>query len=229
MFSITPILDFPHSGSAMYDWEKLTKDALQDLGAESLMVPGAKLREHMVRIGSPAGFDVAGHVAESGTSFSRLVVGVAGVIVQARPGSDVLVGLDGARIPDETVPREAKSRYGGLRSDVYQAFTRVSKVAFAYLPGTDRFVPADQAQGTSIEVEGQTLERLIAYRQEFVRTLPPEDQQRLLDALDHSTNPLSDFRREVTARGMLARWTALQEKIIKDHVIPLVARTDAPI
>ena len=23
----------------MYDWEKLTKDALQDLGAESLMVP----------------------------------------------------------------------------------------------------------------------------------------------------------------------------------------------
>ena len=53
----------------MYDWEKLTKDALQDLGAESLMVPGAKLREHMVRIGSPAGFDVAGHVAESGTSF----------------------------------------------------------------------------------------------------------------------------------------------------------------
>jgi hypothetical protein len=158
------------------------------------------------------------------------VEGVAGVIVQARPGSDVLVGLDGARIPDDTaVPREAKSRYGGLRSDVYQAFTRVSKVAFAYLPGTDRFVPADQAQGTSIEVEGKTLERLIAYRQEFVRTLPPEDQQRLLDALDHSTNPLSDFRREVTARGMLARWTALQEKIIKDHVIPLEARTDAPI
>ena len=204
----------------MYDWEQLTKDALQDLGAESLMVPGAKLREHMVRIGSPAGFDVAGHVAKSGTSFSRLVEGVAGVIVQARPGSDVLVGLDGARIPEETaVPREAKSRYGGLRSDVYQAFTRVSKVAFAYLPGTDRFVPADQAQGASIEVEGQTLERLIAYRQEFVRTLPLEDQQRLLDALDHSTNPLSDFRREVTARGMLARWTALQEKIIKDHVI----------
>jgi hypothetical protein len=45
MFSITPTLDFPHSGSAMYDWAQLTKDALQHLGAESLMVPGAKLRD----------------------------------------------------------------------------------------------------------------------------------------------------------------------------------------
>lgn len=90
------------------------------------MVPGAKLREHMVRAGDSAGFDVVDYVANSGMSFSQLVARIAGVTIETRPGSDVVIGLDGARVPDQAARhRYAKqSKYGGLRSDVYQAFTR---------------------------------------------------------------------------------------------------------
>ncbi len=202
------------------DWDTLTKEALQELGADQVMVPGAKLREHMVRAGYAAGFDVVGHVAKSGTSFSRLVDGVPGITVRVRPGSDVAIGLEGARIPDySSGQREAsQSRHEGLRSDVYQAFTRVSKIPFVYLPGADRFVPEDRAEGPSIAVNSQTLERLISFRQEFIDTLPLEDRQPLRDSLV-STNPLSDFRREVSARGILVEWVLAQEKKIKEQVL----------
>ena len=184
------------------------------------MVPGARLREHMVRAGYSNGFDVAGHVAKSGTSFSRLVERVAGVTVESRTGSDVVIGLDGARSPDQSAAlgEPPRSRRGGLRSDVYQAFTRVSKIPFVYLPGSDRFVPEDRADGPSITVNSQTLECLISYRREFIESLPPEEQQPLQDSLV-STNPLADFRREVSARGRLSRWIAAQECKIRKQVL----------
>lgn len=202
------------------DWDKLTKETLLSLGADDEMVPGAKLREHMVRAGYAAGFDTPAHVAKSGISFSRLVERVAGVTVKFRPGSDVVVGLDGARCSDQSPGHQAvtSSRNGGLRNDVYQAFTRVSRIPFVYLPGADRFVPEDRAEGPSITVNSQTLELLISNRKEFIETLPPEDQQPLLDSLI-SANPLSDFRREVSARGLSARWATAQEARIKDQVL----------
>ena len=200
----------------MTDWKILTKEALQDLGAEQVMIPGAKLREHMVRAGYSAGFDVAGYVAKSGTSFSRLVADVPGVNVEIRPGSDVVIGLDGARDPGHGGLSSSGS--GGLRSDVYQAFTRISKVPFVYVPAKDRFLPEHRAEGPSIEVSSQTLDRLISYRNEFIGTLPPEAQQPLRDSL-LSANPLSDFRREVTTRGLLDKWVSAQEGNIKEQVI----------
>ena len=204
----------------MDDWEKITKNAIRALHADSVMVSGAKLRAQMVAIGTSAGFDVAKHVAESGTSFSKLIADVNGVVVHSRIGSDVLVGFDGADFPTETPAHsEATSRYGGLRSDVFQAFTRVSQIPYVYLPGTDRFVPANEAQGRSIEVEEPTLERLIFYRQEFVKTLPPDDQQPLLDTLNRSTNPLSEFRREIAARGILSKWSSAQEETLREKIV----------
>ena len=149
----------------MYDWQKLTVEALSQLGADEIMVPGAKLHAQMVKLGYPDGFDVAAHVAGSGYSFSKLVERVAGVTVRERPGSDVLVGLSGAQMPD-AAPRLRKPKllYGGLRSDVFQAFTRISKVPFVYLPGSDRFVTSDKAKGPAIEVDRVGLESLIASR-----------------------------------------------------------------
>ena len=200
----------------MKDWKTITKQALQELGAEQVMVTGAKLRERMVAIGNSDGFDVAGYVAKSDTSFSRIVADVPGVNVEIRPGSDVVIGLDGARDPGHGGLSTSGS--GGLRSDVYQAFTRISKVPFVYVPAKDRFLPEHRAEGPSIEVNSQTLDRLISYRNEFIGTLPPEVQQPLREALV-SANPLSDFRREVAARGLLLRWVSTQEKKIKEQVI----------
>ena len=155
------------------------------------MVPGAKLHAQMVKLGYPDGFDVAAHVAGSGYSFSKLVERVAGVTVRERPGSDVLVGLSGAQMPD-AAPRLRKPKllYGGLRSDVFQAFTRISKVPFVYLPGSDRFVTSDKAKGPAIEVDRVGLESLIASRRAFAESLHTQDKGPLLDAIENSPSPL---------------------------------------
>ena len=191
------------------------------------MVPGAKLRQQMVEFGNEEGLDVVAHVENSGSSFSKLVAGVRGVTVTPQPGSDVLVGLHDARVPDDA-PRHdsAKVRYGALRRDVYQAFTRVSSVPYVYLPGSDRFVAAEQAEGTSIEVEGPTLESLISVRRKFVEALPPDAQQPLLDALDRTASPLSEFRREAIARGVFEKWSAMQAEVIRSHVVEWARRND---
>ena len=67
--------------------------------------------------------------------------------------------------------RKPKLLYGGLRSDVFQAFTRISKVPFVYLPGSDRFVTSDKAKGPAIEVDRVGLESLIASRRAFAESL----------------------------------------------------------
>ena len=191
------------------------------------MVPGAKLRQRMVQLGLEEGFDVAEYVENSGSSFSKLAAQVDGVTVESQPGSDVLVGLHGARVPDDGLHSgSAKVRYGALRKDIYQAFTRVSNVPYVYLPGSDKFVAADQAEGPSIEVEGPTLERLVDVRRRFVETLSQDSQQPLLDALNRSANPLSDFRHELIARGIFDKWSAMQAEVIKSLVIEWAKRND---
>lgn len=83
----------------MLDWNSLALKALRTLGADSVMVPGAKLRQEMVKIGSRSNFDVSAHVASSGQPFGVLTGQVAGVVVHKRPGSDMLVGIEGAAPP----------------------------------------------------------------------------------------------------------------------------------
>ena len=191
----------------MHDWNSLTLEALHALGADKVMVPGAKLRQRMVEIGHVDGFDVGAHVATSGIPFSKLAASVAGVVVKEQPGSDVLIGLQGARSPDKT-PRHGSSRtsyYGALRKDVHQAFTRISRVPYVYLPGSDKFVTEDQAEGPAIKVGGPTLDRLMTVRRDFVKTLPQETWELLLDALDRSPSPLAEFRRVVVATGVFRK------------------------
>ena len=191
------------------------------------MVPGAKLRQRMVELGAQAGFDVAAHVESSSSSFSKLAAQVEGVTTRSQPGSDILIGLHGARVPDPS-PRldSAKIRYGALRKDVYQAFTRVSHVPYMYLTGTDKFVPADQAEGPSIEVDGPTFDDLVAIRRKFVETLPEDAQQPLLDALSRSASPLADFRREAIAGGVFEKWSAMQAEVTKAQVLEWANRND---
>lgn len=62
-----------HLETPVYDWQKLTVEALSLLGADEIIAPGAKLHAQMVKLGYPDGFDVADHVAGSGYSFSKLV------------------------------------------------------------------------------------------------------------------------------------------------------------
>ena len=204
----------------MHDWNSLTVQALRTLGADKTMVPGAKLRQRMVEVGQTEGFDVGAHVAVSGIPFAKLAANVAGVTVKEQPGSDVLVGLQGARAADEpTRFGSAKTPYGTFRKDVYQAFTRVSIVPYVYLPGSDKFVTEDHAYGPSIKVDGPSLDRLIAVRRDFVKTLPQEAWEPLLNALDRSPNPLSEFRRVVVAAGAFDKWSAMHAETIRLDIV----------
>ena len=86
----------------MHDWNSLTLEALRTLGADKMMVPGSKLRQRMVEVGQAEGFDVGAHVAVSGIPFSKLAANVAGVTIKEQLGSDVLIGLQGARATGRT-------------------------------------------------------------------------------------------------------------------------------
>lgn len=208
----------------MRDWNTLTADALRDLRADEVMVPGAKLRQRMVKLGSENGLDVAEHVKGSVDSFSELVARVEGVVVRKRPGSDVLVGLRGAQAPRREPPLEAG--VGGFRKDVYEAFTRLSAVPFVYMPGSDRFVPENLAQGSAIPTEGVTLEGLIDSRRRFVEELPSNDRQPLLDALSGSANPLSEFHRRAVNLGVFGRWTEWQARATESRVRDWARKND---
>lgn len=204
----------------MPNWESLTLDALRDLGADTEMVPGAKLRQRMVEMGLQRSMDVADHVERSGISFSKLAAQVDGVTVQPRPGSDVLIGLRSARVPDDAPRLDlSKPRHGALRRDVYEAFTRIASTRYVYLPGSDKFVPAERAEGKSIEIESPTLTSLIDIRRQFASTLPQDAQRPLLDALIHSANPLSQFRSALVASDLFDQWSTVYAEAIKARVI----------
>lgn len=200
----------------MADWDKVAIAALKELGADSVMVPGAKLRQKMVHVGYLAGFDVAAHVALSTLSFSQLVADVEGVVVQPQFGSDVLVGLADAKVPGEATGSPT-DRHMRLRRDVYEAFARLSATPFAYVPDRDTFVPEDRAGVDGIKVPPVTLDALLADRRRFIASLPSDRQRAPLDALASSPKPLAAFRTAISAAGMLDRWQAAHAKTVVDR------------
>ena len=211
----------------MSDWSSLTLEALRTLGADLVMVPGAKLRQEMVKIGSRSNFDVSAHVASSGQPFGVLTGQVAGVVVHKRPGSDMLVGIEGAAPPPFDKPLENSAGSSGtLRKDVYEAFTKLSPVPCVYLPGSDRFVPTNRAEGPSIKVPEVTLEGLVREREEFVNSLHPDVQPPLLDALKHSANPLADFHRELRNSGFIDEWVSARTNLLRSRVIEWAKEND---
>lgn len=214
----------------MSDWNSLALEALRSLGAASVMVPGAKLREEMVKAGWRSKFDVSAHVASSGQSFGVLIGKVAGVVVLKRPGSDMLIGLGGAKPPPlDGILKNSIGPAGALRKDVYEAFTKLSPVPCVYLPGSDRFVPTNRAEGPSIKVPEVTLEGLVREREEFVNSLHPDVQPPLLDALKHSANPLADFHRELRNSGFIDEWVSARTNLLRSRVIEWAKENDVEL
>lgn len=193
-------------------WAELTLRALRELGGDSQMVVGAKLRQKMVALARERDLDVEGYVGASRESFSGLVEQVDGVVVRRRSGRDVLVGTPQAEEPK--LESGSSTRRGALRGDVYQAFTRVAPVPVVYSPEADRFLFEENAEGRTIRVPEITLDTLVQDRRQFVESLDPETQRPLLDALTRSPNPLVAFRQAVERLGMLDRWGLEQSRII---------------
>lgn len=203
----------------MSDWSSIALQALHNLGADSVMVPGAKLRLEMESVGVEKGFSVPAHLASSDQPFAALIEQVNGVVVMKRPGTDMLVGLGSATPPAGTSSKRTTSSTGSLRQDVFEAFTRLSDVAFVYSPAADRFVPANLAQGPSIQTPETTLEGLVRDRENFVRSLDSHVQPGLLAALTRSSKPLADFHRVLNEMNLLGVWASMQAGMLRERVI----------
>lgn len=198
-------------------WGRLVVAALRGLQADDAMVPGAKLRQQMEQVGVQESFDVRAYVHESGRPFLHLVADVEGITIARRPGSDVLVGLQGAQAPTQDLPPAGKLTRG-LRQDVFQAFTQMATTPFVYLPDRDKFIPEDQAEGPSVPVPSVKLEQLIGDRRDFLEELPPEERKSLIDALDRSSAPLAHFRQVLQAKGLARQWAFFQTEVVRSRV-----------
>lgn len=199
------------------DWNALTLLALSHVGADKVMVPGARLRQAMELLADERGFDVRAHLAETGRSFSQLVDEVDGVRIRRRPGSDMLVGLEGSDVPASPSPKVAKYH---LRRDVWEAFTKLSRERYVYQPDADRFVLSGEAQGPSVAVPEVTLDLHLQDRREFLDTLPANIRDALADVLQRSSRPLADFRVGLEEKDVLHDW-------MKFHVERTVERVMA--
>ena len=197
--------------------DRLLIDALADLQAQETMVPGAKLRQKVVEAGWQQGLDVAARLATLGRPFSKVLAEVDGVVVTPVPGSDILVGLPGAKPPEQT-PLPAESPHRGLRQDVFEAFTRISAVPFVYVSERDKFVGEDQAEGVTVRVPPVSREQLIASRREFVESLSAMEQGPLLDALERAASPLAQFRQVLHANRLAGQWAEFQAAKLESSV-----------
>lgn len=197
--------------------DRLVTDVLRALQAQETMVSGAKLRQRMVQAGWQQGLDVDAHLAALGCSFSKALAEIEGIVIVPVPGSDILVGLPGARPPAKSTPR-AKNPRQGLRQDVFEAFTRISAVPFVYVRERDKFVGEDQAEGPTLLVPPASLERSVASRREFAELLSERERAPLLDALDRSANPLAQFRQVVHASDLVGQWAKFQAGEVESRV-----------
>ena len=213
----------------MSDWNSIVLQALRNLGAESVMVPGAKLRLEMETIGSKQEFDVPEHMTSTGQPFGTLVERVEGVVVIRRVGTDMWVGFDGAAPPEDPSPKRTFGPVGSLRRDVFEAFTRLSKVPFVYVPATDRFVPANLAQGPSIPVPETTLDGLVRDRENFVSSLDSHAQPALFAALSRSSKPLTEFHRVLSEMNLLGAWASAQADLLRGRVTEWAKECNIPV
>lgn len=208
--------------------DSLLIDALEELGGQKIMVPGAKLRQQVVETGWRQRFDVAACLTALDRPFAKVLAEVDGVVVTPVQGSDILVGLSGAKPPDKAPP-PVRSPHRGLRQDIFEAFARISAVPFVYLRERDKFVAENQAEGPSVRVPSASLEQSVASRREFAGSVSAPEQQRLLDALERSANPLAQFKQVLNANDLFRQWARFRAEKLEDtvrawakenHVIP---------
>ena len=203
------------------DWAAMMHRALEALGADKVLVPGAKLRQQLEVLAAEEGADLGAYLYDNRIKFAELVERDSKIVVYRRPGTDMSVGFQGAAWPS-TRSGAAKARQTSgvrLRRDAYAAFTRISDQPYYYIPNDDRFT-IDAAEATqAIEVPRVTLEGLVSIRRAFAEQLAePDSRDELLRALDYSPNPLSDFQRTVLALHLGRLWHQFNVQTLKSQL-----------
>ncbi len=180
-----------------FDWPGLVTKAIRELHGDSVQVKGAKLHAKVAELAAEQGESLAEYLKSSGVKFNVLVQSVPDVVVLISAGTDMSVGLQGARPPI----RLGKRR---IRPDVFQAFTRVDERPFFYDSALDRFTQ-DPVSSSAVELPRVTWENLREDRIAFAKSLPDEA---VTEELMHpaSLASLKGFHSMVMERGLRSSW-----------------------
>lgn len=191
------------------DWAAMMHRALEALGGDKVLVPGAKLRQQLEIVAAEEDADLKTYLYDNRMKFVDLVERDPKIVIYKRPGTDMSVGFQGAAWPSARSGAAKTRQTSGarLRRDAYAAFTRISDQPYYYIPDKDRFTTDATETAQAIEVPRVTLESLVSTRRAFAEELPePESQDALCRALDYSPNPLSEFQRTILTLHLGRSW-----------------------
>lgn len=217
-------------------WAQFLRQALEELGGQEFLIPGAKVHSYVGNLGRREGEDFLTFLRGSGLSFRQFVDLVPGTTLQIAPSprSDMLVGFEGAVMPKPTssVPALPPRRQLLVRQDAYDAFTRISESPFVYVRSSNDFTrdPGDAAD--QVPVPPVTLEGLLTDRRQFVDSLDdaePEVREELRRGIDYSPNPLADFQRRVAEKGLLRHWHYFNYDIISQKIREWAQQNGLPV
>ena len=185
-------------------WVNLVRKILREAGGERTLITGATLKQS-IRAASENETALDSYLKDTGLRFASFLERIDGVEVKKRVGTDMLVGLEGAKWP--TISPARAPSHPEFRQDVYEALTRASQARYHYLPSTDEFRPSSGELSDTIAMPLVTLEDLVAQRREFAESVEDSSaRQALFVSLDGSVNPLANFQRELNLRGLAENW-----------------------
>jgi len=194
----------------MEKWLPLVMQALvAEVTRTNAPVSGSKLRAEVSRLASAAQLEFPPPEFPKFSAFIEQFP--ESVIVQRRPGKDVLV------VPADRPELLAveSPRLGGtgnwLRIDVFDAFTKIPSAASGkplYVPAKDEFVWTNalgEVPVDAVDVPASSLESEIALRQKFIESVQQDKAPQLTAALGTPT-PLKDFTQALHASRLLGDW-----------------------
>lgn len=205
----------------MVDWSVLVEEVLTDLGGRDLCVPGAKLHTEVSKRGLRQGDDFGQYLRNKGMTFAEFLQLDRRLAVHKFRGTDILVGFDGAVVPTRPgAARTARFReYSTFRDDIYSAFTRVSPVPYVYVRSTDQFTTEPGEAGDGVGVPPVALENLLEQRRAFAKSLDENDvRDKLVQALEWSSNPLASFHWTVGELRLQRHWHDFNYKAILEKI-----------
>ncbi len=202
-------------------WAPIVRAALDDYlrkksAASPIAVPAAPLKPLIARYAEQSGlvFPPAGYERFKFVDFLALFPSV--IKIQRRPGQDALVvtaeraDLFADFAQDDARPVNA-TRARVLRSDVFQAFTKIQPRGqhYWYSKVSDEFLATDvNRRGQSlVPVPVNTIEDALAERGDFVSTIADADQQReLRGVLSEPSSSLGAFSQLIKELHLEQSW-----------------------
>ena len=218
----------------MTDWNQVILQALEELDSRNILTRGAKLRDKVAEIVSEQGTDLQAYLSSTDQRFVNLLDGIPEVVVHKRPGTDMYVGFQGAAWPAITGGESRKYHQGTvkLRQDLYDALTRISERIYYYVPSQDVFTQ-DPAEGESTEriaLPPVTLDDLLTQRREFATQQTTDDSTtNLLNAIDHSPNPLAEFQISLSRLRLGRAWHLFKANSLKNTVDKWAQENEIPV